>query len=409
VVVVACGEGKQVWAEGFCFPFHPILNRSENSAILTLSKFCSMAIYMDLHIVPGVNAKDVADAHSMDVLMEKEHSCKCLTYWIDELRGYVFCLIDAPDKESVIELHTRAHGLVPNKIIEVESSLVHAFLGRITDPENAYVTDNGLMILDDTSYRIIMNLQLDDYILLQQKAGTEKAMQLMQQFKTIAKNEILKNNGREVANESNEMIASFVEGGKAFAAALAIQQQLSDHADANLRISLHAGEPVMQSDKLFGDTVQMLKRLNMFNRTEPIVITSGIRELLDNETLKREQEHLLLCTPKDETFVTALFELLEAKYGDETFDMDTCCTELAMSQSQLYRKATQLFQLSPNNLLRNFRLLQAKELLRTTDKTVSQISFETGFASASYFTKCFKSYFNVLPLAYRDLQQQKAG
>lgn len=53
-----------------------------------------MAIYMDLHIVPGVNAKDVADAHSMDVLMEKEHSCKCLTYWIDELRAYVFCLIE---------------------------------------------------------------------------------------------------------------------------------------------------------------------------------------------------------------------------------------------------------------------------------------------------------------------------
>lgn len=408
-MVVACGEGKQVWAEGFYFPFHHVLKRTENITILTHSKFCYMAIYMDLHIVPGVNAKDVADAHSMDVLMEKEHSCKCLTYWIDELRGYVFCLIDAPNKESVLELHTRAHGLVPNKIIEVEPSLVNAFLGRITDPENAHVSEDGLIIMDDTSYRIIMHLQLDDYILLQQKTGTEKAMQLMQQFRTIVKKEILNNNGREVTNESNEMIASFVEGGKAFAAAQAIRQHFSNDVDANLRISLHAGEPVMQSDKLFGDTVQMLKRLNTFNRTEPIVITSGIRELLDNETLQREQEHLLLCTPKEETFVAALFEMLEAKYGDETFDMDTCCTELAMSQSQLYRKATQLFQLSPNNLLRNFRLLQAKELLRTTDKTVSQVSFETGFASASYFTKCFKSYFNVLPLAYRDLLQQKAG
>ena len=67
-----------------------------------------MPIFMDLHIVPGINAKDVADAHSMDVLMEKEHSCKCLTYWIDELRGHVFCLIDAPNQESVIELHNRA-------------------------------------------------------------------------------------------------------------------------------------------------------------------------------------------------------------------------------------------------------------------------------------------------------------
>ena len=125
-----------------------------------------MPIYMDLHIVPGVTAKDVAHAHNMDVLIEKDHSCKCLTYWIDEVRGHAFCLIDAPTKENVIEMHSKAHGLVPHKIIEVESSLVQAFLGRITDPENAALTDNGLIIMDDTSYRIIMHLQIMDAVLL---------------------------------------------------------------------------------------------------------------------------------------------------------------------------------------------------------------------------------------------------
>jgi hypothetical protein len=56
-----------------------------------------MALYMDVHIIPGIKARDVAEAHQKDILLQEEHQCKCMTYWIDEER--VFCLIDAPDKE----------------------------------------------------------------------------------------------------------------------------------------------------------------------------------------------------------------------------------------------------------------------------------------------------------------------
>ena len=58
-----------------------------------------------------------------------------MTYWIDEERENIFCLIDAPDKEAVEEMHRKAHGLIPNKIIEVNSTLVKSFLGRIYDPD----------------------------------------------------------------------------------------------------------------------------------------------------------------------------------------------------------------------------------------------------------------------------------
>jgi AraC-like DNA-binding protein len=366
-----------------------------------------MAIYMDLHIVPGVNAKDVADAHSMDVLMEKEHSCKCLTYWIDELRGYVFCLIDAPDKESVIELHTRAHGLVPNKIIEVEPSLVHAFLGRITDPENAYVTDGGLMILDDTSYRVVMHIQVADYALLEERLGTGQASGLLDSFRDTARREVLRNNGREVSSEGAELIASFVEGEKAFAAALSISDVLSGHPDFELRIGLHAGEPVMQSDKLFGDTVQLLKRLNVFSRSRPLLITQSVRELLGEQALSAQQHRVESISPKDEAFVGSLFDALEKGFAEEDFDMDTCSRRIAVSDSQLYRNTTRIFDISPNNLLKAYRLLRAKDLLRTSDHSISQVGFDTGFSSSSYFIKCFKSQYGLLPLAYRELCRQK--
>src|ERR1700760_735172 len=108
-----------------------------------------MPIYMDVHIVPGVKAQDVAEAHRKDLLHQEEHGCKCMTYWIDEQRENIFCLIEAPTKEAVEEMHKQAHGLIPNKIIEVNNTLVESFLGRIYDPENAETTNEGLKVFTD--------------------------------------------------------------------------------------------------------------------------------------------------------------------------------------------------------------------------------------------------------------------
>src|SRR6476661_10552492 len=125
-----------------------------------------MPIYMDLHIIPGVKAKDVANAHLMDVMLQKEHNCTCMTYWIDEARGHVFCLVNAPSKEVVTTLHDKAHGLVPHKIIEVEESLVESFLGRVSDPEDAVITEDGLKVFNDPSYRILLLIKTTDPALL---------------------------------------------------------------------------------------------------------------------------------------------------------------------------------------------------------------------------------------------------
>ena len=66
-----------------------------------------MPIYMDLHNVPGVTAVDAAEAHRADIRMQDKFCCRTMTYWIDEDK--VFCLIEAPDKESVRDLHEKAH------------------------------------------------------------------------------------------------------------------------------------------------------------------------------------------------------------------------------------------------------------------------------------------------------------
>ncbi len=138
-----------------------------------------MPIYMDIHHVPGIEAVDAAEAHRKDMLIQEEHQCKCMTYWVDVNRGVAFCLIEAPDKSIVEEMHRRSHGLVPNKIIEVKNDLVESFLGRINDPENAAISDNGLKVFSEPALRILLVTDMMDPVLLRHGLGEEKANDLL--------------------------------------------------------------------------------------------------------------------------------------------------------------------------------------------------------------------------------------
>ncbi|WP_289053947.1 DUF4242 domain-containing protein [Carboxylicivirga marina] len=80
-----------------------------------------MPIYMDRLDLPGVTAKDVAEAHQKDLKIQDDYGCRAITYWFDEERQTAFCLIEAPDKGAVKAMHEHAHGLVPHQIIEVNN------------------------------------------------------------------------------------------------------------------------------------------------------------------------------------------------------------------------------------------------------------------------------------------------
>ena len=78
-----------------------------------------MPIFMDRHDVWETTAADVAEAHRKDLEVQDRYGVKFLTYWFDESRGTIFCLVDAPDKESAECVHREAHGLVADEIYPV--------------------------------------------------------------------------------------------------------------------------------------------------------------------------------------------------------------------------------------------------------------------------------------------------
>lgn len=364
-----------------------------------------MPIYMDIHIIPGVKAKNVAEAHLKDLAIQEDHSCKCMTYWIDEKRESVFCLIDAPDKDAVEELHGRAHGLVPNKIIEVSSKLVESFLGRILDPPDATTTTPGLKVFSDAAHRTLLVTTIEDPVLLELSKGKEKAHALIEQLNIIVRKKMAEFDGSEAEHKGNGFIISFTSATHAVSCALAIKKDLPVKVatETGLRIALHSGEPVAKSAVLFGDTIQMAANLCAINKTGRTAITSAVQEIASRELFLKNEKEFFMLTPQEENQLSLLFSILENNWEKSDFSMEDFSLAAAMSSSQLYRTTVKLTGQSPNTLLKEFRLQKAKELMKKKLHSISQITFESGFSSPSYFTKCFKKEYGLLPVDYLDL------
>jgi Protein of unknown function (DUF4242) len=79
-----------------------------------------MPTYMDEHDIPGVKAEDVAKAHEADVAVQGKYGVDYSHYWVDEEKGKVFCLVDAPDRETASRVHQEAHGLTAHTLYEVK-------------------------------------------------------------------------------------------------------------------------------------------------------------------------------------------------------------------------------------------------------------------------------------------------
>ena len=80
-----------------------------------------MPLFMDVHhLGSGVTMEDVAKAHQADLAHQGAHGVDYLRYWVDEARGQIFCLVEAPDAEAANTVHREAHGLVADEIHQVQ-------------------------------------------------------------------------------------------------------------------------------------------------------------------------------------------------------------------------------------------------------------------------------------------------
>lgn len=129
-----------------------------------------------------------------------------------------------------------------------------------------------------------------------------------------------------------------------------------------------------------------------------------LRSLFSGNSKEEEKEEEMLGA-QDQTFVTRLREVIRDNMGDSDFSVERIGEEIGLSRVQLYRKVKALTGQTPVELLRKARLERGRRLIEKTEKSVSEIAYEVGFTSPSYFNKCFKDEFGISPGAMRENMQ----
>ena len=241
-----------------------------------------MPVYMDRHYIEGATRHAVADAHQKDLALQDKYNVKFLTYWFDETRCTAFCLIEAPDRETIERAHNEAHGSVPNEVLQVDPAVVDAFLGRIKDPPASLAkTEQSSM---DSGFRAIMFTDLKDSTVMTTMYGDAKALHLLHVNNALTRTALKAHQGREVKHTGDGIMASFASARDAVECAIAIQQAFmaydKEHSETPLyvRIGLSAGEPIEDQGDLFGKAVQLAARLCAYAEPGRILIDRVVRD-----------------------------------------------------------------------------------------------------------------------------------
>ncbi len=142
---------------------------------------------------------------------------------------------------------------------------------------------------------------------------------------------------------------------------------------------------------------------------DPNHLEIRVNKLIESrkELIEKFSKQVLLGPDKieikhaDELFLNELMDKIDKNLNKENFNIDFLASEMNMSRRQLYRKLEAVTSISAGDLIRNFRIQKAAQLLKQSGLSVSQIAYEVGFKSPKHFSKSFKDFYGLTPSEYQ--------
>jgi class 3 adenylate cyclase len=223
-----------------------------------------MPLYMDIHRIDGATPEAVADAHCKDIALQQRYGVNYSKYWLNEQRGKIFCLCTAPSAEIAEKVHREAHGMVAERIIEVDPEVADNFMG------DGPVSATGAVRLPsqalDPGVRTIVFTDIVGSTALTQRLGDRAAMDVLDLHDRIVRAAISRSGGREVKHLGDGIMAAFASAQLAMRCAEMVHHELASAAaiageQVRVRIGAATGEPVERQGDFFGSTVQLAARL----------------------------------------------------------------------------------------------------------------------------------------------------
>ena len=242
-----------------------------------------MPLFIDIHEVTGATAEEIAHAHVQDVAVQGAYGVSYLKYWLNESGGKVFCLCQAPNAEAAEQVHREAHGLVAERIVEVDPDLAEGMLG------GGPVTSAGAVVLGpggqmDPGVRTILFTDIVGSTELTQRLGDRAAMDILDVHDGVVRAALGRTGGREVKHVGDGIMGVFVSADDAIHCALQVHAALRDAAPrtvepVRIRAGAAAGEPIQRHGDFFGSTVQLAARLCRQAEPGQTLVSASVAEL----------------------------------------------------------------------------------------------------------------------------------
>lgn len=131
-----------------------------------------------------------------------------------------------------------------------------------------------------------------------------------------------------------------------------------------------------------------------------IVSRKKLRERYNREVILKPAD--IAINSVDEVFLERLMKVVEDNLENEHFSVEKLGKDVGMSRSQIHRKLQALTNQSASQFIRSFRLQRAMELIKKNAGTISEIGYQVGFGSPSYFNKCFLQLYGYTPGEIRN-------
>jgi len=233
--------------------------------------------------VAGATPEEIADAHVQDLAVQDSYGVSYVKYWLNEARGKVFCLCRAPNAAAAAQVHREAHGLVAERIVEVDPDLAEGMLGGgMVAPSGAATLGPGGTL--DPGVRTILFTDIVGSTELTQRLGDRAAMDIVDLHDRLVREALGRTRGREVKHTGDGLMSVFVSADDAIHCALAVHAALREAAHhtvepVRIRVGAAAGEPIERNGDFFGSTVQLAARLCVQADPGQTLVSSSVAEL----------------------------------------------------------------------------------------------------------------------------------
>ena len=239
-----------------------------------------MPLYLDIHDVGDTTPEEIAKIHLADVETQGKYHVEYRKYWMNQDKGKVFCLVEAPNAEAACRVHREAHGCMAEKIIEVDADMAEGFLGGgDINAAGAAVLPGAGSNTRDPGIRTVIFTDIVGSTSLTQRFGDDVAMEFVRYHDRTVRDALSTCHGREVKHTGDGIMASFVSAAAAVRCASQIQREFAKGTSPREVIGAGAVDALavvflQAAEVAVGDGNHLLARrpLRGRNRLEPHVL-----------------------------------------------------------------------------------------------------------------------------------------